>query len=265
MTAVQTDLNAVPCAPVWQDTLSLGMAHLSPFGLSEPWLLRDCGDRHWGLIAQALGRDDIAFRDEAGRAIYAAFCATALDLAAPAGALLGAPLDITSTLSHVATNRIGSEHRFTSRGRYLGSLRMISCFLRHDGDGSNQTLVRSPLPGLESVPQADAPLSDLLTRARSRARSLRSVIPKGAPMLSYTPVPALDFNAVGLLYFPTFSKIAERAAPATQALASREVLYLGNLDPGEAVAVTQRPDGILLRAGARTLGFATTRWHGDAP
>ena len=66
--------------PTRQDRLRLGMMHLSPNGLSEQWLLRHLGDRHWDLIAAAVGQEGIAFRDADGAQVYAAFCATSLDL-----------------------------------------------------------------------------------------------------------------------------------------------------------------------------------------
>ena len=61
--------------------LTLGMPHLSPSGLAEGWALREGGDRHWAMLARAMGRAEGAFEDAAGRPLYAAFCVTELRMA----------------------------------------------------------------------------------------------------------------------------------------------------------------------------------------
>ncbi|MBE3640192.1 Pnap_2097 family protein, partial [Mangrovicoccus algicola] len=162
-------LNAGTAAPQARDRMRLGMAQLSPFGLSEQWLLRACGDRHWGLIAEGAGQTGTAFRDAQGHPVYAAFCATALRLSPPAGPLLGADLRISSVLGEVAPGRTGSLHLLEGPGGPLGRLAMISCFLRHDAGGSNRQLVKSGLPGLGPLAAAPAELIALDGRARRRA------------------------------------------------------------------------------------------------
>lgn len=77
-----------------REQIPVGMRMLSPSGLSEQWLLRTCGDIHWEMIAQALGQQDTVFHDAEGRAVYAAFCATDLQLERPRKMLLGTSLDI---------------------------------------------------------------------------------------------------------------------------------------------------------------------------
>ncbi|MBE3638517.1 hypothetical protein ICN82_09910, partial [Mangrovicoccus sp. HB182678] len=80
----------------------------------------------------------------------------------------------------------------------------------------------------------------------------------GEPCFRYAPLPALDFNAAGLLYFPAFSMIAEMAAPAGGALREREITYLGNLDPGGMVSAEACAQGLSLRDGTGALLAAVT-------
>ena len=42
-------------APKLPDRITLGMPHLSANGLSEGWLLKELGHRHWFLLAEAAG------------------------------------------------------------------------------------------------------------------------------------------------------------------------------------------------------------------
>ncbi|WP_116134714.1 Pnap_2097 family protein [Tropicimonas sp. IMCC34043] len=249
-----------PCpVPERREALRLGMMQLSPFGLSEPWLLRHLGDRHWELIAEASGLSGTAFRDDTGRPVYAAFCATSLHLERHRDARLGASLEIVSTLHQVAPHRIGSVHHLFGPEGCLGRLSMISCFLSHDESGSNRRLLRNRLPGLRALPPAPAGLAGFHESARVCARRMRPA-PATAPELArYTPVPAHDFNAAGLLYFPTFSRAAEMAQPAQAPLLSREVVYLGNLDTGETISARAASDCVLLVAGEHLLGSVRTR------
>lgn len=241
------DITAAPQAFA-HASFELGMAHLCGLGLSEPWLLRDLGDRHWRMIAARAHQPSMALRDAEGRAIYAAFAATRLQLAPQSGPFLGEEVSITSSLHCGAGHRLGSTHCLRDRhGAVLASAQMISCFLRHDETGSNRRLLRSALPGFEELPPMTAALQSLDTQAREAARHARQA-PPSEVLARYSPLPALDFNAVGLLYFPTFSKIAEMVRPRSTAGLRRQVVYLSNLDHGEQVRVEALEEGLLLRA-----------------
>ena len=241
----------------------LGMAHLSPFGLSEQWLLRDCGDRHWSLIARALGQDSAVFADGAGRPVYAAFCATSLQLdpARPAPGP-GAAIEITATLHAVSGARIGSVQRIALGGQEIGRMRMISAFVSHDDTGSNRRILRNTaMPGT-GLPAAPPSLAALDGRARRVARRLREARPGPDALLRATPVPALDFNAVGLLYFPTFSRLIETARPSLRPLAWREVVYCGNVDAGETLSVHDAGGGLdVARGDGRVIAHAVSAWQ----
>ena len=49
----------------------LGMPHLNPNGLSENWLWKELGHRHWNLIAKAYGRAATGFGSVGDQPIYA--------------------------------------------------------------------------------------------------------------------------------------------------------------------------------------------------
>lgn len=242
-----------------QEDLRLGMRHLAPVGLSEPRWLRDGGDRHWELIAEALGQEGTAFRDPEGHPVYAAFCATDLQLAPVARPLLAARVTIRSRLHAVGPNALGSEQQILGPDGLLGCLRMISCFLRHDETGSNRRLLRGHLPGMAPLPPATAELDRLQATARCTARNARTEAPTEPAILRYTPIAALDFNAAGLLYFPTFSKIAEMAWPDAAPVLRRQITYLGNLDPGEDILVQGHPTRLRLWSGDRLIAQVTTQ------
>ncbi|WP_045525856.1 hypothetical protein, partial [Aeromonas caviae] len=60
------------------DPVRIGMPQLAHAGLSEHWLLRECGDRHWCALAARLALAVPVFPDDTGRTAYAAFLGLAL-------------------------------------------------------------------------------------------------------------------------------------------------------------------------------------------
>lgn len=214
--------------------LRLRMQQLSPHGLSEIWALGFGGDLHWQLLSDAFGQGGFGFHAPDGRPIYAAFCATRIELV-PTQGLLGAELSVRSRLASVGAARVGSRHEFRVGDQVLGSLLMLSSFVAHDDTGSNRRIVRALPEGACALPRADAGLQALDTRARAVSRELRGTRSTGGGLA--VPDPSLDFNAVGLLYFPSFTRLVESAAQSAVPVRMRELVYLGNVDPGDRVRV----------------------------
>jgi probable biosynthetic protein (TIGR04099 family) len=241
--------------------LRLGMMHLAPQGLSEQWLLRESGDRHWSLIAAAMGQDRAVFSDTEGRAIYAAFCATLLTLKPVQTGWLGEEVQIQSELYRVSASQLGSIHSLSIAGREVAELLMISTFVGHDTSGSNHKILRRQPQVQISLPDAPEALMALADRARQQARQTHD-IPDLSEAQVIIPCPALDFNAVGLLYFPSFSRFAEQAdwvaTGGDAPLACREVIYLGNLNRGESLALHVKGERVSI---CRSSGKVICRIH----
>lgn len=236
--------------------IRLAMAELSPNGLSEQWFLRYGGDAHWQLIAKACGQDKAMFKDMYGRNVYAAFCATNIEFE-PVENLLAEDASITSDIYQVGSCQIGSIHHILLEGKCIARLYMISSFVSHQDGGSNQKIVRNkhmPNLDLENAPENLVQIADY---ARMVARKIAQYPSKSSELGEFIgeakPCPSLDFNAVGLLYFPTFSKLTETAhwqwaasrgqwaaskkecETALAPLKSRIIVYLGNMDIGQSL------------------------------
>jgi len=80
----------------------LGMPHLNPFGLSETWLMKELGHRHWLMLAQQMDMEDADFRTSDGREAYAAICATSLMQARLELARANDVLVVRSSMSQVS-------------------------------------------------------------------------------------------------------------------------------------------------------------------
>ncbi|MQQ09861.1 hypothetical protein GFB49_15455 [Epibacterium sp. SM1979] len=233
-----------PAAIAQSQEILLGMAQLSVQGLSEDWWLKHLGDIHWQMIATAMGQEEPVFRDADGRLIYAAFCATHFEQCDPAAVALGGRLTVRSSLWQAGRSRLQSIHELWQGNSRVARLRMVSTFVTHGVAGVNKSVLRVPPAIVPVLPPAPDGFAD---EAAARARYLRGAHRAGQlggqNLRRHQPQMDLDFNAVGLLYFPTFSRIAAEAEGAacaiTTPIQSRVMIYLGNIEIGEGLQSTR--------------------------
>ncbi|WP_424969014.1 Pnap_2097 family protein [Dinoroseobacter sp. S76] len=237
--------------------LTLGMAQLAPRGLSEDWWLRHLGDVHWQLIADAVGQNNTVFRDAKGRQIYAAFCATEFAQTRPERAGLGGAVALDSTLWAAGRSRLQSIHHLRCDGEEVARFRLISTFVTHEEPGVNASVCRANpylLPVLPQAPDSFAQETSALARRQRAGAQIASA------RVTLHPCLGSDFNAVGLLYFPSYSRMFEQAEAQMTATRSwsplrhRLVTYFSNIEAGDRVLAT-RAD---CESGSMTL------WH-DGP
>ncbi|MDZ5454712.1 Pnap_2097 family protein [Labrys sp. ZIDIC5] len=215
----------------------LGMPHLALNGLSETWLLKELGHRHWLMLAQMAGRSVPDFRDPAGAPVYAAFRSAEISAAAFEKARENDILDIRSVLSRLSRTRTLSRHELRIGGEIIGLVTLTSVFVHRRSGSSNHSIARieiADLPPFDPAirPYRAPPVSSCNTAA-------------DYSRLKFTPCPSQDFNGAGFLYFTSFQAFADRAewamAPGLargSLLEDRRIDYCGNIDPGESIEVT---------------------------
>ena len=246
----------------------LGMPHLAHGGLSECWLLKECGDIHWQLLARHHDLPLPDFRDRDGNRLYAAFVGLRLLDARLHKVSEHNPLQIASSLSRTTRTRFVSSHAITSGRILVGRLEMASVFVRRLAPRDNYSVARS-IPDCPDVENRHGKASDRMAadfpsravrsndasweimgfRASDRAPSLRTTL---------APCPYHDFNGADFLYFASFQALADRAEWAWEGhrglltTRRREILYHGNVNVGDAV--------IAQRCALREHGAALAHW-----
>lgn len=250
-------------------TVVLGMPHLATGTLSEHWLLKECGHRHWYLLAESAGLAVPAFRDADGAPIYAAFSGVTVDAAGFAACREHDPLAIASRLVRLSRTRFVSHHRLSVMGRPVGAVAMTSIFVRRTAAGGNTHVIRTEVPGMPPV-APDASDNPDVAAHEAALLPLRTPPPVGAdaPRFTVHPCPTLDFNGADFLYFAAYVAFAERAEwalsrpTAARPLAARRIAFHGNVDPGEPLAVVlagTTPDGPRTRVHLSIAHAATLR------
>ncbi|MFG1425610.1 Pnap_2097 family protein [Roseixanthobacter glucoisosaccharinicivorans] len=265
------------------EPIRLGMPHLAYGGLSETWLLKELGHRHWLLLARGAGREVPDFRDVDGATVYAAFIAVQVT-----DATLGAfrehdSLVLRSRLERISRTQFASRHELLRDGVPMGSVEMTSVFVKRKEKGRNRALARVGLPGF-SAPAAKPSLARTAALAAT-IRAGRFAQHFGFPnsdgesgiSLTVRPCPSQDFNGADFLYFASFQAFVDRAewealqAPAGLFTVARDMVFHSNVEIGEAVRIAvkaQRVQGdqllhwcVLTRAadGARLADIFTRR------
>jgi probable biosynthetic protein (TIGR04099 family) len=236
-------------------SFTLGMPQLDACGLSENWLQKTCGDRHWQALARLVGRAPTQWRDAQGERVYAAFTYLRLSGARLAVAHEGQRLTIASRLQPASRAQVHGRHRVIFDGQAIGVLDLVSSFVAREAPGSNRRVRR--IDGLLAPHAPHAEASALQARARALRAQLCDTGHAASVPLVVQPCPRHDFNGAGLLYFASFGAWVDRAlwqwgrlTPRHHVL-ERECVFLGNADAGEAMRIR------LLAAEARG---ATTAW-----
>jgi len=246
-------LGGGPAAPAVSDVTVLGMPHLCLGGLSETWLLKECGHRHWLLLAQATGRAVPDFCDAGGDPVYAAFVAVTVREARFDAAHEHDELGFDSQLTRISRTRFMSVHRLALRGRPVGEVVMTSVFVKRMQAGLNRSIARVEVCGVPPVAAAPefAGYAAMVAALRRDhwAEHLGFTRAAAATLdrLVIDPCPAQDFNGADFLYFSSFQAFVDRAEWAflrplnpRATTRQRDIVYHGNIEPGERVAVVLR-------------------------
>lgn len=229
----------------------VGMPELALGGLSETWLLKVCGHRHWLMLADAFGLPTPDFRDRAGERIYATFTAVRIADARLDAVAENDRLLLEGRLERVSRTQFRSRQRVRVGGRICAEIEMISVFLRRTVAGRNRSVVRAP-PSVEGcvAPAADgdqelvASAYALRTGTWRHHAGFEREARASLRLHRLDPCPRADFNGAGFLYFASFQAFLDRAewawfreaAPVSQTR-HREIFYFGNIELGETVRV----------------------------
>jgi probable biosynthetic protein (TIGR04099 family) len=259
-TEPQRRLDAVSAAPgnasvsAITRAVRIGMPHLALGGLSENWLLKECGHQHWTLLASRLGLATTDFRDASGNRLYAAFTAVRIGHAHLENVKEGDELRLRTSLTRVSRTQWLSNHAAICNGQVVAGVTMGSVFLRRNIIGSNRHVERASLPAATAWTIGALDGSDLLENVRSlRSENWRRHAgfdrASGGELATFTlrPCPYNDFNGADFLYFASFQSIVDRAEwQWTQKMWSplatkhREIFYYGNIDVGDSLRIVLR-------------------------
>lgn len=237
-------------------------------GLSENWLFKHCGERHWDYLCEAIGVSGVnskEMRDDAGNRLYPTFVAIKGRYATPLCTVqMDQHFQTTVKLNHFGRAFFHSTIAFANEEARF-DLEMLTTFVARNRKGLNELHQSLPSTNLayNSEPLNSPPpilkLSRQLRHAELKEYDLLGYrFSLGEPDLglhiSFEPSPYIDYNGAGLLYFaayPTIADTLERQLIVRHQLAettrdwtvqsstvARDVFYYRNLDLGKRLVAT---------------------------
>ncbi|MEV4727627.1 LnmK family bifunctional acyltransferase/decarboxylase, partial [Micromonospora humida] len=243
----------------------LGLPTLATGGLSENWLLRECGDLHWSLIGEHFGTSVTKLADSDGTRLLPAFVRVRHTASASFASF--AELDegeMTGQLTRLDDRRFLSDIRFTTGTAHV-DVRLLTVFVRRSD--RNWLVPGVPqVPGCLPVREPTAEQLDFLHDFQTHGG--REPGGSGLHTERYELNPVVDVNALGLLYFASYPHINDHGerrylhslAPGGEwataaATVSRDIVYLANC--GAEDAVRYRLDDLRWERGHRAVLAST--------
>lgn len=206
-----------PMTIILQAKYFIGMPHMSLQGISENWLLKECGHQHWLALAKRLDLPTPNFVDQQGRHMYAAFLVVKISYAALHQVTENSRLWIETQLTRVSPSRSYSCHDlYLEEGDSAGidrqpiaQVALLSSFVSRSELGNNQSVARGEMTkGSWSANEAASQMMAQHKVGRTLSDVALSVSER--PFL-YQPCPYADFNGADFLYFAQFQAVIDRA------------------------------------------------------
>jgi probable biosynthetic protein (TIGR04099 family) len=228
-----------------------GMPQLCFTGLSENWLLKECGHLHWEALARHSGRVSPDFVAENGSRSYAAFTAVRLRASGLDTFAENDDFEILTSLCRTGAVRHFSAHRIVRDGKACASLAMATTFVQRHAVRDNRSVARAALAALagdvSAVPETAKEMTALGKRLRTGEREacprLAACAPSPHAPSVFLPCPNSDFNGADFLYFSSFAVFVDRAEwqrhvfAEPPLLVSRDLHYYGNVNVGDSLEI----------------------------
>lgn len=240
--AVATDRLHFPSV----EPVRTGMPELCRAGLSETWLFKACGHRHWLVLARAHGLAKPDFRNDAGERLYPAFTSVILADGKLDHVGEDMPLRFDITLIRIGRTRFRSRIEVMSGVDLVATVTMESAFVRRAIHGRNQSATRALVAGPSSLAPTSTGFAPSLRVDgwNCHAGFIRTRRAEIATFLM-DPAPHEDFNGADFLYFAAFQAMLDRAewrwfhrVNPLLVTAERQIFYVGNIELGDQVRAT---------------------------
>ncbi len=230
----------------YEQTYLLSMPQLSLIGLSEHWLLKQCGHHHWMALAEAIGLPFPEFKDKSETKIYPAFLCVSCRALALNELKENDVITLETELFVISKTRTHSKTRVLLSGSVKGEVSLLSSFVCRQEEGNNQSVARANLAKNLNISATDESGHILSAFHMSRSYNQASF---EAGFYEYTPCPYTDFNGADFLYFATFQTIADRSEKdvlehGLWSTINRTISYFGNVNLGDRILVSSIESGV---------------------
>lgn len=192
-------------------------------GLSENWLFKHCGERHWDYLCAAMGVSGVnarEMRDDAGNRLYPTFLAIRGRYETPLCRVeMDQQFQTRVKLNHYGRAFFHSTITFSNEEARF-DLEMLTTFVARYRQGLNdlhQSLPAGKLVYNSTPLQSPPPLLKLSQKLRHADITEYDFVGHQFSLadndldlqISFEPSPYIDYNGAGLLYFAAYPTIAD--------------------------------------------------------
>jgi len=244
--------------------ISIDMPQMAANGLSENWLFKQNGNRHWQTLCESVGKQSSDLVNDTNQRLYPTFVAISSRYSRPLSHFAeNSTLEDSVELSHFGRSFFCSTVRLAASDAVIEQ-KMITAFVARIKEGKNELKKSAPATSLVYRASELTASPVLLAQSKLLRKGILATyeiagrtieIKKEGLNLArrYEPSPYTDFNGANLLYFasyPTICDTNERLLVQEHSLVAtakdwslaysttaRDVYYYRNLDIGEAVLV----------------------------
>ncbi|WP_234893696.1 Pnap_2097 family protein [Agrobacterium vitis] len=257
----------------------MGMPHLTPFGLSETWLMKELGHRHWLMLAREMGLANADFRAADGTEAYAAIRSTSFSSMRLDAVSANDVLEIRSILEPVSRTQTATKHRIMVEKNLICEASLLSVFVCRTKANDNHSIARVRLTALANYGRTQTnKLVELVSSVRAGIHNQPdwpwSNQNQKTDEFRFRPTSTQEFNGAKLFYFAEFQAVFERALEAVggsdfraRAPSARDIVFLGNIEVGEEITVTlstdrsDRASGWIRRTDGKQIAFISSSWN----
>ncbi len=192
------------------------MPQMAIEALSENWLFKELGSRHWDRICEGLGTPSFDLKDDIGNRLYSTFIRIRIQCTSSlADFQENEEVEITGDTSRFGNSLYYSKMQLLGRINTIQAELLTSFSIRNDSD--NHKLVKSqPASVINAIPESDT-LPGFAEEYRLVKKGVLKTIPGGDTEFTITEGQIFetvyrinayyDLNGVGLLYFAAYPVI----------------------------------------------------------
>ncbi|MGF1510396.1 MAG: Pnap_2097 family protein [Myxococcota bacterium] len=240
-----------------ETSVLVGMPQLGLNGLSENWMLKEVGHRHWAAICAEAGIQSHQITDSKGQRLYAAFVGIDWSGDPLSGIGENDVLHFRTEITRFSSKRFYSRNELRSTSGTQLVVKMVSIFVRKPVFDDNRSLSGGHPDPLRRIEQRSTPLD--ATRIQEAWKTTKETHPAPATdglVHQQNICPTTDFNGARLLYFANFQHILDQAEWAVlpkldmqfASSEGRRLYFYGNVNFEDVLEVR----------------FQDVRWESDA-
>lgn len=231
------------------ESVEIGMPQMANSALSESWLLKFLGDKHWQLLTKGFNKKSSEFKDENHNRLYATFLRVKYEISQLTKFTENDTIHFTSTINGFGNNTFLSRIYGKCLEYRISATLMTTFSVREQSNNKKITKCEPKIKSERITQLLKTPLflNDYrllrkgLTENISTNDLVFKIVDDSIFSCNYDINPYYDINGVGLLYYAAYPIISDKCLlEYDQTMSSyhtvfRDTFYFANSNAGDKI------------------------------